>query len=403
MEGMTPDVPASAWTDHLRLKQIIALGANGSGNHGGDEFRYEIVFDERSVALTVSYRKENDTQYRVQLEDKLGNRQTLGEGGLASTARQEGAHEIVEDKKMLSRADFDRIDTLVLQKQLVDGVVASAPNPRQTPGQASAPIASELATPTTVGPRGPFIARLAQGELELVGVSHHPSTNEPWWRPDGSPLETGFTAQALSINPNGRGYEVVFRNSGLSDDFSLRLQALSGAASISGMEQPLSLGEPAEHHDLYVIHVPPDRAGKDPRSLTLEVGIAAGEWTTLSRRSATAGESGAHTLKDGAVCRFLFGDPVETAGETRVTVSHNTLRDWDTRVSVVDLDGKEHLSRRHHTSVGELASTEGHFDGLRLVQAKEFRFEIRPCLWFEFREVALQPAVAREGTASFSR
>ena len=94
---------------------------------------------------------------------------------------------------------------------------------------------------------------------------------------------------------------------------------------------------------------------------------------------------------------LLFGDPVETAGETRVTVSHNTLENWETRVCVVDLDGKEHRSARHYNAVGELASTAGHFKALRLDRVKEFRFEVRPYHWFEFRDVALQPAVARAG------
>lgn len=79
-----------------------------------------------------------------------------------------------------------------------------------------------------------------------------------------------------------------------------------------------------------------------------------------------------------------------------VTVSHNTLRDWETRVSAVDLDGMVYVSPRHHTSVGELASTAGHFERLRPGRVSEFRFEVRPYKWFDFRNVALEPRVAQE-------
>ena len=96
-------MPDDGWTDHLTLKQIIALGAYGTANQGHEQFRYEIVFDEQSVALTVSYRKEADAQYRVQLEDKNGGRRALGEAGTSTNRRVED-REIIEEKRMLSRA-----------------------------------------------------------------------------------------------------------------------------------------------------------------------------------------------------------------------------------------------------------------------------------------------------------
>ncbi|MCL4180620.1 MAG: protein kinase [Verrucomicrobia bacterium] len=227
--------------------------------------------------------------------------------------------------------------------------------------------------------------------LELVGISYHPSADQPWWRPDGSPLVTGFTSQGRSIHPDAHGYELVFRHGGLGDDVAFKLESVPPTTSISGMEPPLRDGRPVENHRLYVVHDPPGPDGQVPRSIALRMGMATGAWTTLARRSATVGQSGAYALEDGAVCRLLFGDPAETAGETRVTVSHNTLENWETRVCAVDLDGKEHRSTRHYNAVGELASTAGHFKGLRLDRVKEFRFEVRPYRWVEFR-VALRPA-----------
>jgi hypothetical protein len=234
---------------------------------------------------------------------------------------------------------------------------------------------------------------LPTNAVELVAISYHPSVDQPWWRPDGSPLETGFTSQGRSTHPDAQGYELVFRHGGLSDDVGFKLESLPPRASISGMEPPLRDGRLVENHRLYVIHVPTNADVGIPRTITLRMGMATGAWTTVARRSATVGQSGAYALEDGADCRLLFGDPVETAGETRVTVSHNTLENWETRVCVVDLDGQEHRSARHYNAVGELASTAGHFKGLRLDRVKELRFEVRPYRWFEFRDVALKPAV----------
>jgi len=109
---------AESWTNHIRLKQIIGLGRHGTSSYGDDDFKYQIVFDEQSVALTVSYRKEQGAQYRVQVEEKNGRRRALGEGGLASTSRFMEGQEVVEDKKMLSRVEFDRVAALVLQKRI---------------------------------------------------------------------------------------------------------------------------------------------------------------------------------------------------------------------------------------------------------------------------------------------
>ena len=109
---------AAGWTNLIRLNQVLGLGTHGSGAFGDAEFRYQIVFDEKSVALTASYRKPDDAQYRVQLEEKNGRRRALGAGGSSSTARRQDGHEIVEEKQMLSRAKFDRIAALILQKRV---------------------------------------------------------------------------------------------------------------------------------------------------------------------------------------------------------------------------------------------------------------------------------------------
>ena len=108
---------ASAWSDCIRLKQSIAPGANGTGASGNADFRYEVIFDEKSVALTVSYKKMMGGEYRVQIEDKDGGKQELGNRGRLTTVHLGDGQETVEEKVMLTREEFGRIGALILQKR----------------------------------------------------------------------------------------------------------------------------------------------------------------------------------------------------------------------------------------------------------------------------------------------
>jgi hypothetical protein len=118
--------PANTWTNHIRLKQILALGSNGSGNQGDDEFKYGIVFDEKSVALTVSYRKPFGTQCRVMVEDRLGRTRLLSGTGLVEEEQPIDAGTIVQLKRMLTRKQFDPIAALILQKRVGGSAPSSA-------------------------------------------------------------------------------------------------------------------------------------------------------------------------------------------------------------------------------------------------------------------------------------
>jgi serine/threonine protein kinase len=108
---------AAAWTDYLRLNQIIAPGVTGSGAYGDANFRYEVLFDETSVALTVTYAKVTGVEYRVQTEDKAGKKQELESKPHVTTVRPGDGQPSVEEKLMLSRTEFAGLAALILQKR----------------------------------------------------------------------------------------------------------------------------------------------------------------------------------------------------------------------------------------------------------------------------------------------
>jgi hypothetical protein len=117
---------ADSWTNAIRLNQIFGLGADGVSSYGGPDFKYEVVYDEKSVALTVSYRRQEGTHYRVQLEERSGRKRALGEDGLASITHVEDGHTVVREKKMLSRAEFEKVAALILQQRFEDKGAAPA-------------------------------------------------------------------------------------------------------------------------------------------------------------------------------------------------------------------------------------------------------------------------------------
>jgi serine/threonine protein kinase len=67
----------------------------------------------------------------------------------------------------------------------------------------------------TAQPGGPWTARLPSGvTVELLGVAENPSLHRPWWRPDGSPMESapyGFLGASVGDGPGTVKREIAVR------------------------------------------------------------------------------------------------------------------------------------------------------------------------------------------------
>ena len=259
---------------------------------------------------------------------------------------------------------------------------------QQTSTIASSPTHSAAAAP--LPPKGSppsFLARMAQGEIELLAVCSHPSTNQPWWRPDGTPwANAGFEniTRHESVT-KGRRFEFAFQRRGLPKDTSLEYSFEPGALELSWADQPRRQGKSLPDHNLAVALLP-----ESATEVNLTLGVAAGDWKAMMTRTPQAGASGSFQL-GAQTCRALFLDPVESSGEARVAVSYNKVPGWTVRVTAVDTSGKLHESFPHMASHDNVAVAEGRFTGLRLDEVKEFRFEARPYTYVEFRNLSLEP------------
>jgi predicted Ser/Thr protein kinase len=253
------------------------------------------------------------------------------------------------------------------------------------------PTNSSELSPATTGSAAshglPFVARLAQGEVELLALSHHPSTNQTWWRPDGTPwTNVVFHNPSTSSSPTkGQRFEFVFQRRGLPQDTTLECSFEPGTGEVSMGSRPWRQGKELPDHNVIETVLP-----ESAKEVTIRLGVAAGEWKTMLARTPQAGAGTSFTLGD-QTCRALFLDPVESGGEARVGVSYNKVPGWTTRVTALDTKGQLHVSFPYENSIDDVASAEGRFPGLPLSRVKKFRFEARPFTGVEFRNVSLQP------------
>jgi hypothetical protein len=228
---------------------------------------------------------------------------------------------------------------------------------------------------------------VAQGEIELLALSHHPSADEPWWQPDGSPWTNGVFENPTrhSSDTKGQRFEFVFQRRGLPTDVTLEYNFEPRAPEVSSADQPLRQGKALPDHSLVVALLP-----ESAKEVTIRLGVAAGEWKRMVAWIPQRGGGGAFSLGH-QTCRALFLDPVESGGEARIAVSYNKVSGWTTRVTALDTGGKLHESFPFGGSLDDVATAEGRFPGLPLRRVKEFRFEARPYAYVEFRNVSLQP------------
>jgi hypothetical protein len=103
--------------------------------------------------------------------------------------------------------------------------------------------------------------------------------------------------------------------------------------------------------------------------------------------SPVAPDSTPENGRDGYV---TFPQAAEKEGSTAVNVAH-PLSGWDTKVVAVDKHDQERISTRQASGNGPLKHQSVTFSHLRLAEVKEFRFQVRPYRWVEFRHVSLEP------------
>jgi len=232
--------------------------------------------------------------------------------------------------------------------------------------------------------------------IELLGLTYIPVKGQPWWRPDGSPVdEPPFDRvdSDPSVDPNWEQfsyYAVAMRLKGKAADklgqVQWRFRRADGHARTTYYDKAVLAG--------WV------RFPKYVKTTALRLGIAGGQWETLIAFK----DYGSYSKgKDSIVVSEAYGHfgPLGSGlGEKGlyIRVVYN-VTDRDVRIIAVDKNGKVHLSSSGGSGgTSELRRTIANFRDLTEVNLQEYRFEVREYEWVEFRNIALQPgkeAIAR--------
>jgi hypothetical protein len=241
--------------------------------------------------------------------------------------------------------------------------------------------------PTVTKPMPP----LSQGAIELVGISRHPSINQPWWRADGSPAPDGgfVSPEGIQVYPGREehAFEFVARTRDLPPGSSSLAWKFHPNATWVGGGDPSRTNESNQallDHELVAAIFP-----RRVTSVRIDVGVAPGAWKTLATSKPSTDLSTSAAPDSGTKWNVSFSEAVETDNrEVVVHLTHTQRPDWETRLIAVSTAREEITSSRSSMAADQATAS---FKDLTLAEVKEIRFQGRQYEWVEFRDVALQP------------
>lgn len=228
------------------------------------------------------------------------------------------------------------------------------------------------------------------GRIELLGVGYQDSAPNQWWRPDGTVL----TNEYFILENQGRMFSKGMTNC----DLAFRLELPAGA---SGPQFEITPNRGSSGGGVVLKNgslLPGGtalRAALNPgqKHMDVRVGVGLGEWRTIATRE-VARQSSTYERKPGDPhWETTFHSVSDTAEGAQVTVVMNADKaDWTRRVVAIDTNGVEHpYVAGSGTPAGPSSTWTYTFRKLPLNTVKEFRVQVQPLHWVEFRKVRLLP------------
>lgn len=241
--------------------------------------------------------------------------------------------------------------------------------------------------------RAPFSVPWSKGSAELVGIARYPlmDRSDAWWQMNGSrategPYVPGPAAPLASEMPP---FGFVFHLKDLPEGASapVWLCDYGGRVLRSGpVARPATPGERLPGHILLAASFP----GEVERT-NIKMGVAWRPWQVVHRRvpplegRLAVEEHGERWLLSGSVSQPAPGKPLA------VTITSGLLHDgWETRIMVLGKTGV--IFPESRTNHGD--REDWTFSIPAAEEPVEYRFEVRPYEWVEFRNVVL-PAAGR--------
>jgi len=267
------------------------------------------------------------------------------------------------------------------------GLVAYRRSELSNPGQPRTQVAGRDAQ------TGRFAVNLpGRGVVELLAIGEADAPLNGWWAPDGTLLSNSLYEVRGAVE-NRSSHRVP-------KDFLFRTKDLPEGASHVGTEaDPVSgCGSGgAVFQDGRQVHGGwQARFGWEAsvRSASVRLGYALGPWRTIATQDAASQSHQQLRLPTdpGWTVNFHHA-PADTKDGAQIAVvfgPENRL--WTHRMVAVDTNGVEHgYNQGDATPIEKLTLWTYTFRKLPLAAVKEFRLQVRPVHWVEFRDVKLAP------------
>ncbi|QDT48012.1 Regulatory protein BlaR1 [Symmachiella dynata] len=242
-----------------------------------------------------------------------------------------------------------------------------------------------------------FFAELPNGgTVELVGISEHPSKDRPWWRADGSPLET-----APYAHPGGRyhfgrdmiGREFAFRFHGVPENLvQATTITLIGSGGSGSLSVPVDqAGKPLENLRVKLVTLP-----QGTKQSKFRISVPNGDWQLIATSNGNEQSASAFTFGG-----FNFGVtfmPGQIKGNDIVlNFAHNAIG-HEVRVVAVEADGQTRHVQSRLGGVGAAGfyQATAEFEDLKGKNIVSFHVEVRKTHNITFEHIAAAPGEQAE-------
>jgi len=233
----------------------------------------------------------------------------------------------------------------------------------------------------------PFVARLNQGEVELLAVGNQPWSDTACWLPNGAPSSKPFPMEGGSIDNWAKGRvqkKLAFQIhcESANGPISRPVCRFNKGLGFSGESSSTQRHGPRESDTSFIqlVACPPDA-----RTMNFSLGVAGGPWETAT----TLG-------RDGSVSNDEWSASVNAvpgkSDEMVVTCLYSVNEDWESRMVYVNGEGKVIPIEDNRTqsiagqTIATLLASSDEF-----ARIKEFQLQRRRYQWVEFRDVSLLP------------
>jgi predicted Ser/Thr protein kinase len=292
----------------------------------------------------------------------------------------------VPRRRIITRSHF--LITAVLLAGSVAGIVrwreryAAGPAPVR-PAQTASPDAST----------GSLRADLpGGGTIELLAVAEAGAAPDGWWRPDGVPetrVRYELRNPAESREAGRVSKDLLFRIKDLPDGSDGPFFAADPAAGAGSGGEVYTGGQ--RMADVWQVRF---AWPAETKRATVRAGAAILPWRTIAT-SGRGPQAGTRQPAPGdPAWRIVFHPPVQNSeGHAQVGIIFSPEdRNWTSRLTAVDDQGKEHTNSHGRGSpIESVMLWTYEFPGLALDRVRDFRLQVRPVHWVEYPGVVLQP------------